>query len=104
MRLEPQHWGKFGRNDEKPVATSRQRAEGWARIGYADGMTRASNHRESRMEHGQEAAAYGLWWLVVVNRARFGPAWDAYATRTPAFVPALWGRRRTAGGERHAHA
>ena len=37
-------------------------------------------------------------------RAQFGPVWDAYAARTPAFVPTLWGRRRTGGSKRHAHA
>lgn len=37
-------------------------------------------------------------------RAQFGPVWDAYAARTPAFVPTRWRRRRTGGGERHAHA
>lgn len=37
-------------------------------------------------------------------RAQFGPMWDAYAARTPAFVPTLSGRYGTGGSERHAHA
>ena len=37
-------------------------------------------------------------------RAEFGPAWDRYAARTPAFVPFARRCRRTIGEEGGAHA
>ena len=37
-------------------------------------------------------------------RAEFGPKWDAYAARTPAFVPHRWRSGRTAGGARDVRA
>jgi hypothetical protein len=48
-------------------------------------------------------AAYGLWPLVILNTglfvaARFGDDGQAYAARTPAFLPRLGSRRRSPTG------
>ncbi len=37
-------------------------------------------------------------------RPAFGTAWDAYAARTPAFVPRLWREHGDIGHGRGAHA
>jgi protein-S-isoprenylcysteine O-methyltransferase Ste14 len=37
-------------------------------------------------------------------RAAFGPQWDAYAARTPPFVPRLWRSIRPTGDARNVHA
>ena len=37
-------------------------------------------------------------------RAEFGPLWDAYAARTPAFIPRLWSTGgKLSGPQRRAH-
>ena len=37
-------------------------------------------------------------------RESFGAQWEAYAARTPGFIPHLWGDGRTTGGKRRVHA